>query len=309
MALLQHDAYLRAAAFLRERARPLEAARFRTAFDGAPADDALAALARFQNADGGYGHGLEPDVGTPSSGALATGIALQRLAELGAGADHPQVVAARRYLEAGLDPERWTWPIVPADSGDHPHAPWWEPDGLEERFGGFQVNPRAAVVAGLLHFEPAAEEGWLGPVTEDTVRALETRELDMHELLAALALLEAPGLPVASRARVRAACELAAPRLVATDPQAWEGYGLAPVQVAPRPDSPLHHLFADAAERHLDWLIERQGDDGAWAPSWSWGAYPDAWQQARREWQGVLTLDVLVALRAYRRIEGVTVGG
>jgi hypothetical protein len=90
---------------------------------------------------------------------------------------------------------------------------------------------------------------------------------------------------------------------VATAADAWHGYGLQPVTVVPRPDSPLHHLFAEVVHTNLDWLIEQQGDDGAWAPSWAWDAYPEAWADARREWQGVLTLDTLLALRAYGRIE------
>ena len=303
MGMLSSEAFVRAARFLDEVARPLEAARFRHAFEGAPAGPAIEALGAYQNEDGGYGRALEPDLRTPSSSALATSQALLSLADLGVQADHPQVQAAVAYLERSRDPERWLWPIVPDDAGAHPHAPWWGREGLEERFGGYLVNPRAAVVAGLLRFEDAHEASWLGGVAEDTVRAIETRELDMHELLVALQLLEAPRLGVGSRARVRAACEHAALRLVATDADAWHGYGLRPVTVVPRPDSPLHHLFAEVVHSNLDWLIEQQGDDGAWAPSWAWDVYPEAWAEARREWQGVLTLETLLALRAYGRLE------
>lgn len=302
--MLSQDAFARAATFLREQARPLEAELYRHSFEGAPPEAALEALSAFQNADGGYGHGLEPDLRTPSSSALATARALLQLAALEVPADHPQVRAAHAYLERSRDLECWTWRIVPEDAGAYPHAPWWGDAGLAERFGDFVVNPRAAVVAGLLHFEDALQESWLGEIAENTVRAVETRELDMHELEAALALLEAPGLAVGSRARVRAACEEAAVRLVETDPDAWHGYSLQPVRVAPRPDSPLHHLFADAVHTNLDVLIGRQGEDGAWAPPWSWDAYPEAWAEARREWQGILTLEALASLRAHRRIEG-----
>lgn len=304
MAMLSHDAYARAATFLREEARELEAARFRHTFEGAAPEQALEVLGAYQNGDGGYGRALEPDVRTPSSSALATSRALLHLAELGAARDHPQVRAADAYLERSMDPERWVWRIIPEDAGAYPHAPWWGEAGLEDRFGGFVVNPRAAVVGGLLSFQDALDQSWLSGVAEDTVRAVETRELDMHELMAALALLEAPGLAVASRARVRAACEQAAQRLVPRDPDAWWSYGLQPVTVAPRPESPLHHLFSDVVHANLDVLIEQQGDDGAWSPAWSWEAYPEAWAEARREWQGVLTLEALSTLRAYGRIEG-----
>ena len=305
MAMLSHDGYARAARFLREEARPLEAALFAHAFEGAPPQPAIEALGAYQNGDGGYGRALEPDLRTPSSSALATSQALLRLAELGVERDHPQVRAADGYLEHSMDGERWVWRIVPEDAGAHPHAPWWGQAGLEDRFGGFVVNPRAAVVAGLLHFQDALDESWLGGVAEDTVRSVETRELDMHELMAALALLEARGLAVGSRARVRAACEQAAQRLVSRDPGSWWSYGLQPVTVARRPESPLHHLFADVVHANLDVLIEQQGEDGEWSPAWSWDGYPEAWVGARREWQGVLTLEALTTLRAYGRIEGV----
>jgi len=303
MAMLSPDAFARAARFLVEEARPLEAARFRHAFEDQGPEAAIEALGAYQNGDGGYGRALEPDLRTPSSSALATSRALLLLAELGVSADHPQVRAAAAYLERAMDPQRWIWSIVPDDAAAYPHAPWWEPTGIEERFGGYVVNPRAAVVAGLLNFEDAHAASWLGAVAEDTVRAVETRELDMHELMAALSLLEAPRLGVGPRARVRAACEQAAQRLVATDADAWGGYVLQPVTVAPRPDSPLHHLFADTVHANLDALLDRQGDDGAWAPRWAWDAYPEAWAEARRAWQGVLTLDALTTLRAYGRIE------
>ncbi len=305
MARLSQNAFGRAARFLTEGARTLEAARFRHAFEGAPAEAAVEALGAYQNADGGYGRALDPDVRTPSSAALVTAQALLRLAELGAPDDHPQVRAACAYLERTRDPERWTWRIVPEDVDAYPHPSWWGSAGLEERFGDFLVNPRSEVVAGLLAFEDVVDEGWLAEVAEDTVRAVETRELDMHELLAALALLEAPGLPVGSRARARAACEQAAERLVATDPGTWSGYVLQPVEVAPRPDSPLHHMFSGSVQANLDVLIERQGEDGAWSPTWRWDSYAEAWQEARREWQGVLTLRTLESLRAYDRIDGV----
>jgi hypothetical protein len=38
-------------------------------------------------------------------------------------------------------------------------------------------------------------------------------------------------------------------------------------------------------------------------PNWSWGGlWPDAWEQAKRDWTGVMTLDNLLKLRAFGRI-------
>jgi hypothetical protein len=50
--------------------------------------------------------------------------------------------------------------------------------------------------------------------------------------------------------------------------------------------------------------VRAQTTDGSWAPTWSWAdEFPDVWPVARREWQGVLTLDALRTLRAFGRLE------
>lgn len=303
--MLTREAYERAAAFLRDGARELEHARFRHAFEDGEAEAVRAALARYRNDDGGFGHGLEPDAATPTSGALATARALQVLAEIGADPDDPLLVGAVAFLRATLDEATLTWRIVPDDTDASPHAPWWAAEGLAERFGHYRINPRGELLAALYHLPDTVDDGWLHPVAEDCVRAIETSEMEMHDLLNAVALLEAPELPVGLRARVRGAVEDAAPALVSTEWDSWHAYGLQPVKVAPRPDSALHHLFVEPVPWNLDFLLQTQGEDGAWAPNWSWGAYPEAWEEARRAWQGVLTLEALRALRAYGRIEGV----
>ena len=57
-------------------------------------------------------------------------------------------------------------------------------------------------------------------------------------------------------------------------------------------------------EANLDYQVAAQADGGAWEPNWTWaGIYPDAWELARREWCGHLTLETLTTLRAFGRIE------
>ena len=105
MKQLGQEALGRACQFLVTQARPLERALFEHRFEGATVDGALAELARFQNEDGGYGQALEPDLRTPSSSALATGIGLRMLRELRCPVDHPMVRKAVAYLIATYDDE------------------------------------------------------------------------------------------------------------------------------------------------------------------------------------------------------------
>ncbi|MCR3905876.1 MAG: hypothetical protein NUK62_02435, partial [Tenericutes bacterium] len=50
--------------------RPLEEARVKHLFFEGPANDVLKELSRFQNPDGGFGHGLEPDLWNPNSSPI-----------------------------------------------------------------------------------------------------------------------------------------------------------------------------------------------------------------------------------------------
>ena len=117
----------KAGAFVRERARPLERRLLSFHFHDGTAADVLAELAKYQNADGGFGQALEPDLRLADSSVLATTVGLQILRELGAGPNESLVQSAVRYLLETYEAEHAAWPIVPPNADDAPHAPWWVP--------------------------------------------------------------------------------------------------------------------------------------------------------------------------------------
>ena len=93
---------------------------------------------------------------------------------------------------------------------------------------------------------------------------------------------------------------------VACDPAQWEGYSLRPLQVVDAPGSPFMAGIEDAVEANLDYEISSQKEDGSWTPTWSWGdAYPDHWRKAQLEWSGVITLEKLLILKKFNRIEDI----
>ena len=306
MANLDHDAYLRARSFL-SRGRPLERAALAHALDGGPAWQVLDALAAFQNPDGGFGHGLEPDLLSGASSALATSVALRRLAEIDAAPTHTVVESALAWTRRTIDPHARTWRIVPPEGEEAPHAPWWDQDGLEERFADFVLNPKAELTA-QLYALAASDDGWLDRLAEDVVREVDTRvatgvALDMHELIATVSLVDAPHVPVQVR---RHLYDLLVPLLDASverDPEAWCTYVLRPLTVAPRPGCAFASHLAELIETELDYLLAEQADDGAWWPTWSWGRDERIWEQQRVVWAGVLTLQALTRLHAFGRID------
>lgn len=291
--------------FLLSRARPLDAARFRFHFEGGDAEDVLAALAAFQNPDGGFGHALEPDLRTPVSSALATSVALQILIEVHAPAAHPLVRGAIAYLLASYDAMMQRWRIIPLEAESAPRAFWWAAEGLEERFNYFWLNPRAELVGALWRFVDPVQVPWLEAVTADVLDKFETNNAPLgdNELLCLLRLAEAPNLPESLRSRLNKQLHSAVMEIVCTAPERWHEFVLRPLSVAPSPDSPYAALLADSIQANLDFLLDTQGGDGAWEPTWSWAMLDEAvWSRAEQEWKGVLTLEALRNLDAWGRL-------
>lgn len=135
------DAVERAEAFLQKNGRDVDRAQFEYHFKGAPLDRLLEALGCYQNPDGGFGHGLEPDIAAPNSNPFATEIALLICLQADVPREHPLLGNTVRYLEATQD-EHGGWGFVPGIY-EHPLAPW---------FAGWEwpsLNP-ACTIGGLL---------------------------------------------------------------------------------------------------------------------------------------------------------------
>lgn len=295
----------RASAFVRTSARPLDQARL-AYLRGGPAEDVYTQLAQFQNEDGGFGHGMEPDLQSPTSTVLATTVALQILREIEAPAGHPLGSNAMRYLIATYDAQAERWPLINAAASEAPHAPWWTYDeNLENAFGQFMANPRAEILGYLYDYPEYVPEDMRQRLTDAVSAHLEAApdEMEMHDLLCYIRLVETRSLPEGLRAALLPKLRSVVDHIVARDPTAWEGYGLTPLSVVSSPASPFAQQLADAIPANLDWVIAHQDADGSWSPTWTWGdMFPEAWPAAKRDWTGVITVNTVRQLQAFGRL-------
>jgi hypothetical protein len=280
-----------AASFIWMNGRLLDRLRFGWQFRDGSVANVLAALRPYQNADGGFGNGLEPDLRGPISQPQPVEFALRILDELDALAD-PMVERACDYLLSITTAEGGV-PFVLPTAKDFPHAPWWN-TGPEPPAS---INPTGAL-AGLLHKHGVAH-AWLGPATDYCWRAIEQEaELGGYDFLSILTFLEfVPDRERAAAAFERTTRALLAGDTITLDPDFAE-HGFMPLDFAPSPTSPARRLFDDGTiERHLDGLVARQQPDGGW---------PIGWQPpsplAELEWRGHVTLRALSVLRAYGRL-------
>jgi hypothetical protein len=289
--------------FVEADGRPLDVALLRHRLGQGSAEAVMVALIAFQNPDGGFGAGLEPDMRSPASTGIAASIGLRLLARIEAPAKHPTVVGAVDWLEGALDRENGVWPIVGPDVELAPHAPWWAWSGnLAANWNGFRFNPTAEILAHLYAYRAATPPAVLECVEAGLRRTLAEAEAleGAYDLKCAIRLAQSDGLPA----------DLVGPfnslvrRSIAVHDPADEH--ASPFDAAPTPASPFADLVDGRIEPALTRLIDTQAEDGGWTwnPEWAWGFVDKkAWADAHRDWRGQLTRENLETLLAYGRVE------
>jgi hypothetical protein len=279
-----------AAGFMAGCARVVDRRVFQRLFLGGGPGPVRDAVAAYRNDDGGFGHGLEPDVRTAGSQPAATEMAL-RIMDMTGEWDTAMVAGAIDWLDSIAPAEGGTAFAEPSVA-DGPHAPWWVPA---------EGHPASLIqtgqIAGMLYARGFAHP-WLERATTlmwERIAAL--TEPSGYEMFGVLAFLQ----HVPDRPRAQAAFDRVGPlilerNLVALDPDT-PGDVQTPLEFAPLPDSIARPLFDDATiAAHLDHLAAGQRDDGGWMFNWL------AWSPAAEaDWRGFLTVDALRVLRANGR--------
>jgi hypothetical protein len=277
--------------FMWRMARLLDRRRYAYLFLDGATHAVVDALRPYQNADGGFGNALEPDIRAPLSQPIPTWTALTILDEVDA-FDDPMVTRACDYIQSITTADGGA-PFVLPSASDYPHAPWWETDSDLPA----SLNPTAAIAA-LLHKHNVAHP-WLAPATGYCWRAIDAiTETSPYEMRAVIPFLDyVPDRPRAESAFARLGQIMLDQKLIALTPTTEEETH-TPLNYAPRPQSIARGLVSDKViAASLDALAAAQQEDGGWPINWL------DWNLATTiEWRGVVTLEALTTLRAYGRL-------
>ncbi|WP_261178574.1 hypothetical protein [Anaerobacillus sp. CMMVII] len=122
MRKLSERQWFNASSFLKTRARKLEKALFEYEFENGSKENVVKELVLFQNSDGGFGKGLEPDFRCEHSSALATVIGLRYLTSIGIEETNEVVKNAVDFLLNTFNREKMGWEIVPKEVETAPRA-------------------------------------------------------------------------------------------------------------------------------------------------------------------------------------------
>ncbi|WP_133582367.1 hypothetical protein [Aureibacillus halotolerans] len=309
MGKMPRERFEKAKAFLHIKARGLESARFAFLFENGTKESVIKQLAGFQNDDGGFGHGIEPDFWLPLSSPMATWTAGQILMEIDADENEPMIQAMLSYLVQTANRETGMWATVLPENNDYPHAPWWHwKEGVQDNW---MFNPSAELAAFLIHWSPenseAATIGW-SSVEKATARVMSQKEMDSHEInnFQQMVKILKPyqhtfdsAMPFSLEEVSQHVMQLSE-ACVDKDVSNWSvGYKPLPLDFIEGPRDPLCERLGPLVEEHLSLYVEQMDEDGMWDISWSWGQYPEAYEKARQEWKGILAVGRYKQLRLF----------
>lgn len=271
--------------FVLTRARLLERQRLAVILHDADLHGTLSALAAHQNADGGFGQALEPDVRAPHSETTATLTALELLEAHGA-LSHRFTSEALRWVESVARSDGGI-PFMLSASDAFPHAPWMQPAD--------QGSHLTFAFAGIARSAGSAEP-WVRRAEQWCWDQLSRpEEVNGYLLKFALTFLDAhPDDPRTAPAGT------GLQRLVRADgcvsvPGGTEEEKLTPLALSPHPGRPSRSLFTDQQiQADIERLAADQQADGGWSFDWL------EWCPAQGlDWRGVQTVAALSTLREH----------
>lgn len=287
--------------FIAANARPLERAVYRYYFEHGAKSAVINELKKFQNPDGGFGHGLEADNWNPNSNPIATNDAIITLHRIRALKDADDVTnGIIRYLRShdAFDEGQRRWLFAIETNKEYPHAIWWEKDGD----GLMGYNPTASLAAFMVCF------GGRAPYYEEIMRDAfaylkEKADVGGDELkcyLLCYELLREHGITdLLDLADLRRLLRARLENAICRDS---EKYGVEYVPVPsdfftdPCPEFMSEDIRAlMKAEQGI--LPNIQKDDGGFDISWQWHTpYPE-FEQARQWWRAKITIDKMLFAR------------
>jgi len=279
-----------ARSFIYANGRLLDQLAYEVAFERREPESVLRAVLAYQNPDGGFGHGLEPDKRSATSQPLDVELALGYLVAAAVPAP-PEVLRAFDFLDDVAREDGFVPVLLPTIEG-YPRAPHWS----ETEEYPPDVNPTAAIV-GYAH-RLGYEHPWITRATDSVLNALEDPPTSAHSLLCATRFLEyAPEGVDIERLANGVADALGESSLYQPHPDP-NSYGVGPLQFAPSPNSLAHAWFEpDLLEENLDHLEALQQPDGGWPISWQ----PPS-EASSAEWRAMRTLDAVRTLSGYGRV-------
>ncbi len=292
--------------FIYRNARPLDLARWMYLFENGDRDSVLKILAAYQNEDGGFGHGLEPDCWNPDSSPVQTWTATEIIKETGLeDAEHPVIQGILKYLSSGMDFDGHTWANTVPSNNDAPHAPWWTYSPSHE----VSYNPTACFTVFILKYAQPGSELYQTALSllQEAYSFFKTN-FPLESMHTVSCFVELYGYLRGGKAwgavdpdEFRDLLNRQISRTLTRDTSVWSvEYVCKPSLFIDSKDSDFYAGCSELCDFECEFISDSQQADGTWAVTWAWSDYPEQWHISKNWWKSDLIIKNLKFFKAMR---------
>jgi len=288
-------------AWLYRNGRPLDVARYSYLFLNKDKQLVIDVLKSYQNLDGGFGHGLEPDSQNPFSSPITTWMAFEIIEELDLNNSHEIVKNVVAYLTESAPKRDGLYLSTIPTNNNYPHAPWWT---YSQEGSVWGYNPSIAI-AGFVyknHFTYEQKQQAVELIQRGIDDFLKKPSDNMHEIRAFLDMVNY----VKDLSPFDKYQEFLEKLLYQVDvtleknPDIWfKAYCTRPLQYFDKQEGYGYEKFSDLAKLEASMILNSLNKDGIWDVTWDWDNYPEAKILAMRDWQSSLIIGYLKILKNY----------
>jgi hypothetical protein len=288
-------------AWLYRNGRPLDVARYQYLFLNKDQILVEEILKSYQNADGGFGHGLEPDSQNPFSSPITTWMAFEVIDELGLDNNHEIVQKTIKYLTEVAPKRDGLYLSTIPTNNIYPHAPWWtySPEGSV-----WGYNPSIAI-AGFIykHHITKEQKSQAAELIQRGINDfLKDPSDNMHEIRAFLDMVNYVKNLTNFDNHEKFLNKLLeqVEHTLEKNPDLWfKAYCTRPLQYFDKPNTFGYDKFEDLAKLEASMILSSLNRDSIWDVTWDWDQYPEAKVLAIRDWQSSLIIGYLKILNNY----------
>ena len=300
--------------FLYNRGRDIEIAKFNYHFNNGTKEDVAYALSIYQNRDGGFGHGLEPDSLNPYSSPLQTSEGLKILKHIGYNDSNLDDISeyivnrALHYIYYYCLKDGKINPNVPSNN-DYPHAYWWEYD--ENFFETWKYNPTAVLVALTLHFTKEDDKYYkkaydLVPTIIESFLSEENDGVDKHylnNLVELYDVITTKQLFTEYHEVLKNNINQRISYLMDVNEEDWKNYGSnQPLELIQLDEFISSQERRDLINKNLNYLLDSRDEHGLFEVTWNWGNDYEEFELQKVKWTGIILVNNLIFLKKFNRI-------
>jgi len=290
--------------WLYRNGRPLDVARYEFLFLNKDKTSVEKILQSYQNEDGGFGHGLEPDSQNPNSSPIQTWMAFEIIEELHLDNQSEIVIKILDYLVRTAPKKAgYFFSTIPSNN-DFPHASWW---GYSEESAIWGYNPTIAIAGFIYKYAVNSEQkDFAKTIIQRAINDfIKSPSNEMHEIRAFLDMINYL-VDLNNFINHQEFLDLMLKQIeknIEKNPKLWfSTYCVRPLQFFDKPGSFGFDHYAGLAKLEASMILENMNEQGIWEVTWSWDSYSDIWPLAKRDWQSSFIVSYLKIMHDHKII-------